>query len=211
MRRWLTPLVAFFLVVACGSSSVAAGPSAASVALQSSDLPSGMHKCDVSGDIQTFLNNIKSKDASTYSSTKAEWDSAQKAGATAAQVVFFADTAEHCTGVASSSSQLASTTYKLAVSFVIQFKDEASAVKGYNTEKIFGFSKDSLSTSGVPAMQGKDTGLGPNSVAITISVANQSFYVAAWQNKAFMVILVLLNTDSAASKKAALAVNGRIH
>jgi hypothetical protein len=211
MRRSLTPLVAFFLVVACGSSPVASGPTAASVALQSSDLPSGMHKCDVSGDIQSFLTKVKAKDQSSYDSTKAEWDSAQKAGATAGEVVFYADTADHCSSVTANTSQLGSTNYKLAVSFVVQFKDETTAAKAYNSESIFGFSKASLKTSGVPVVEGKDTGLSPNSLVLSVSLANQSFYVAVWQNKGFMVILVLLNVDSAASKKAAQAVNGRIH
>ena len=36
------------------------------------------------------------------------------------------------------------------------------------------------------------------------------YYVAVWQNKAFMVILAILNIDPAAAKKAALAENARI-
>jgi hypothetical protein len=43
-----------------------------------------------------------------------------------------------------------------------------------------------------------------------VSVATTSYYVAVWQNKAFMVILAILNIDPASAKKAALAENGRI-
>ena len=37
-----------------------------------------MHKCDLSGDIDSFLNKSKTKDPNTYTSTKTEWDSAKQ-------------------------------------------------------------------------------------------------------------------------------------
>ena len=57
---------------------------------------------------------------------------------------------------------------------------------------------------------GTDTGLSKNSVALTIAIGNQSFYVAVWQNKAFMVTLGVLNVDLTASKKIATNENSRI-
>ncbi len=60
-------------------------------------------------------------------------------------------------------------------------------------------------------VEGTATGLGPNSIVLTIAISNQTFYVAVWQDKEFMVILGLLNIDSAADKKIAQAENGRIH
>src|SRR5258708_37763549 len=73
-----------------------------------------------------------------------------------------------------------------------------------------GFSAAQLKTGGAPVVEGTNTGLTPNSIVLSISISTQSFYVAVWQNKAFMVILAILNIDSAASTKAALAENGRI-
>jgi hypothetical protein len=213
MRGILTAAVALLTVVACGSSPIAAalGPTVASVAIQASDLPKGMQKCDISGDVDSYLNRIKTADPSAYTSTSAEWAAAKKAGATAGEVVFFTDTAAHCKNVGSNVSTVPSTTYKLALNFVIQFKDEASAAKGYTTETIFGFSQAALTTAGAPAVVGMKTGLGANSVTLTISISTQSFYIAVWQNKAFMVILAVLNIDSLAGQKAAVAENGRIH
>lgn len=179
--------------------------------MQSSDLPSGMQKCDVSGDIDSYLNTMKTKDPSTYATTKAEWDAAKKNGATAGEVVFFADSATNCKSVSSSSSGVSSATYKLVVNFVLQFKDAASAAKGYTTESIMGFSQAALTTAGTAAVIGTKTGLGANSVTLTVHVSTQSFYIAVWQNKAFMSILAILNIDPAASQKAALAENARIH
>lgn len=205
-------LAALFMVGACGgSSTVALVVTPSSIAVRSSDLPNGMTKCDLSGDIATFLNKIKAKDPTSYDTTKKEWDDAQKVGATSAEIVFYAESVDKCSSVTSSTSQFGSSTDKLVVNFVIQFKDEASAAKGYTTESIFGLSTSSLKTGGLPVVEGKDTGLGTNSIVLTVSLANQSFYIAVWQKKSFMVILAVLNIDTATSKKIALAANGRIH
>ena len=212
MRVSLTALALLLTTVACGpiGSAGTPAPTAASVAVKSSDLPSGLHRCDLSGDINSYLKRIQTKDPSTYKTTSDGWAAAQKDGATAANVEFYTDSTDHCKSVEANGSQVGSATYKLVANFVIQFKDQASAEKGYKSDAIFGFSAASLKASQVPVVEGKDTGLGPNSIVLTIGIASQSFYVAVWQNKQFMVILVLLNVDTAAAKKAALAENGRI-
>jgi hypothetical protein len=200
------------MAAACGGtgSVLPTGPTAASVSVQPADLPSDMHKCDLSGDIDSFLNKSKTKDPNTYTSTKTEWDSAKQKGATAAYTAFYTDSAAHCASIESNTSDISSATYKLVVNFVIQFKDEASANKGYTSESIFGFSASSLKSGGAPVVEGTATGLTKNSIVLSISVANQAFYVAVWQNKTFMVILAVLNIDAATCKKVAQAENTRI-
>ncbi len=164
----------------------------------------------MSADIDSFLERAKTKDPATYAQTKNEWDAAKKQGATAAYTAFYTDTAAHCASLETSSSDITSATYKLVVNFVIQFKDEAAASKGYTSESIFGFSAASLKGGGVPVVEGTATGLSANSIVLSISAANQAYYVAVWQNKAFMVILAILNIDAATSKKVAVAENSRI-
>lgn len=200
------------IVVACGGSSPggAQGPTTASVAVQPGDLPSDMHKCDLSGDLDSFVAKLKAKDPNQSTTFQGYWDAAKKDGATAAYVTFYSDSAAHCTGIESSSSDIASATYKLVINFVIQFKDEASAAKGYTTDSFFGFSAASLKGGGAQVDEGVKTGLSANSVSLSINVANQSFYVAVWQSKSFMVILAVLNADQATGKKVALAENSRI-
>jgi hypothetical protein len=177
--------------------------------VQPDDLPAGMQKCSASGDIASFLHTAKTKDPTTYASTKKSWDDAQANGATAAYVDFITDSSAHCTSLESNTADVSAANYKLAINFVIQFKDAASAAKGYTSESIFGFSAASMQ-GGAPALQGNATGLSPNSIVLSVSVATTSYYVAVWQNKAFMVILAILNIDPASAKKAALAENGRI-
>jgi hypothetical protein len=200
------------VVVACGGSpsTSVTGPTASSVAVQTADLPTGMQKCDLSGDIDSFLNKSKTKDPNTYTSVKSEWDTAQKAGATAAYAAFYADSTAHCATIESNSADISTATYKLVINFVVQFKDEASAAKGYTTESIFGFSATQLKSGGAPVVEGTTTGLSANSIVLSASISNQSFYVAVWQNKTFMVILAMINIDAAGGKKVALAENSRI-
>jgi hypothetical protein len=127
-------------------------------------------------------------------------------------VVFYSDKTADCANIQNSSNgDLASATYPLVINFVIQFKDQTTAAKGYTTESIFGFSESTISsTGGTGVVKGAATGLTANSITLTIAIGNQSFYVAVWQNKTFMVILGVLNIDLAQSKKIATNENGRI-
>src|SRR5450759_5437740 len=152
LKRTISGLAVIGMVVACGGwpPRTVTGPTAAGISVQQGDLPAGMQKCGLSGDIDSFLNKSKTKDPNTYTSTKSEWDAAQKQGATAAYAAFFSDSTAHCTTLESNSSDISTATYKLVVNFVIQFKDEASASSGYTTEQIFGFSASSLKSVGAP-------------------------------------------------------------
>ena len=210
MRRWLV-LAVLVLVTACNQSS-AAVTGVADVSVQSGDLPKGVQKCSASGDIDSFLKAVKTKDPSTYSSTKSEWDKAKSHGATSAQVVFYTDSKAHCESITNSqNSDLASATYPIVINFVIKFKDQNSAEQGYTTESIFGFSESTISSSAAAGVtKGTDTGLGKNSITLLIAIANQSFFVAVWQNKTFMVILAVINIDTAQAKKIASNENSRI-
>jgi hypothetical protein len=185
-------------------------PNAASVAVQQADLPNGMVKCDVSGEMDAYLTQVQAKDPTHYTQVKQEWEDAKAKGATAGQVAVYADTTEHCANFKSNTSSITSATYKLVANFVIQFKDEASATNGYRSGGILGFNPTSLTNGGVPSTVGDQTGLGTNSIVVTLDVGGQNFYIAVWQKKKFMVILAVLNIDSATDAKVAAAENGRI-
>ena len=198
-------------VVACGgTSSQPSGPTVSSVAAQPGDLPNGMVKCDLSGPIDSFLAKEKTQDPTSYASINTEWSDAKKNGATAAFVAFYADSAAHCAAIKTNGSEIGTANYKLVVNFVIQFKDEKTAAKGYTSASIFGFSSSQLKQGGVPVVEGTATGLGSNSIVLSASVASQSYYIAVWQKQSFMVILAVLNIDSTGSKKVATAENARI-
>jgi len=96
------------------------------------------------------------------------------------------------------------------VPFVVQFKDETTAASGYTNGQIFGIDRAMLKANGAPVTEGSKTGLGPNSIALSTSILAQSFYIAVWQNKTFMVILGIINFDSATGQKVSDAENKRI-
>jgi hypothetical protein len=210
MVRTISTCVAVLTIAACGGSPLAKATTVSSVAVQPGDLPNGMHRCDQSGDIDTYLNFIKTKDPSTYSTTKTQWDAAKKNGAIAAQVVFYADTAANCASMASDVSSMITATYKVVVNYVIQFKDEATAAKGYTSGGIFGIDASKLKAGGSPVTEGTKTGLGANSTVLSQKVGNQAFYIAVWQGKPYMVVLGIINLDSGVGQKVADAEYKRI-
>src|SRR5258708_27614581 len=211
-------LAALIGIAACGGNSPASapqGPTAASVAVQPADLSSGLVKCDPSGDINKYISGEESSDPTTAKNTRNDWEEAQKNGATAAWVALYADSTAQCAVLKKTSTDnITATTHPLLVNFVIQFKDEKSASSGYKSpKKIFGVSATDLrsNTTGSQSVgEGTKTGLGANSIVLNTSVSNQSFYIAVWQNKAFMIFLAILNMDPAASKKVAASENSRI-
>lgn len=195
--------------VACGGSSTAAnGPTVSSVAVQKSDLPNGMVKCAISGDIEDFIKAEQSPDPNTSKSINDYWTDAKANGAKAAYAAIYTDSEDKCAAIKDPKTDVGTATYKLVVNFVVEFKDEKTATDAYNNKSIFGFSRSQLRSA--PTIEGTKTGLTANSIVLSQSIANQSFYIAEWQNKAFMVILAVLNIDPESSKKVSTAENSRI-
>ena len=210
MTRSLGSLLAVLMLAACSSQpGTTTAPTAASVAVQPADLPNTMHRCSISGDINTYIENLKAKDPATYTSTKSEWTDAQSKGATATQVSFYTDSDANCANVASTVANLSAAAYPLVVNFSVQFKDEASAANGYTNGQIFGIDSAMLKANGA-VVEGTKTGLGANSIVLNTTILSQAFYIAVWQNKAFMVILGIINLDAATGQKVAAAENKRI-
>src|SRR5258706_6143874 len=158
MTRSLASLMTVMLVAACSSQpGASAAPTAGSVAVQPGDVPSTMHRCSISGDINTYIENLKTKDPPTYTSTKNEWTDAQSKGATATQVTFYTDSDANCANVASTVANLSAAAYPLVVNFSVQFKDEASAASGYTNGQIFGIDRTILKANGTAGVEGNKT------------------------------------------------------
>jgi hypothetical protein len=208
LRAWPVAMCAALFVVACGGSNSQAGPTVSSVAVQPGDLPGGMVRCAISGDIEDFIKAEQSPDPNTSKSISAYWDDAKKNGAKSAYAAIYTDSEARCAAIKNPETDVGTATYKLVVNFVVQFKDEKTAVDAYSDKSVFGFSRSQLRSA--PVIEGTKTGLTANSIVLSQSIASQSFYVAEWQNKTFMVILAVLNIDPEASKKVSTAENGRI-
>jgi hypothetical protein len=197
-------------LTACGGSSTAGGSNLADVAVQTRDMPAGMVRCDLSGDIASFTAKEKAADQVTYATVKSDWDAAQKNGAAAAYIALYTDTTAHCAELKTTGGNPAAATYKLVVNFVIQFKDEATAAAVYSTGTFFHYSVADLRSGGQTVIEGTATGLTSNSIVRNAYLASQTWFIALWQNGAFLVVLAILNFDPASSQKAAVAENSRI-
>jgi len=210
MPRALIAAALALALAACGGSAASQGATVSSVSVQQGDLPSGMVKCDLTGDIASFIKSEQGPDPTTAESMKTEWDAAKSRGAKDGYAAVYTDSSSHCAGIKTSGADIGAATYKLVVNFVVQFKDEKSAADGYTSESILNFSASNLKKSGAPVIEGSNTGLSSNSITLTQPIGSQLFYIAVWQSKAFMVILAVLNLDAAAAKKVATSENGRI-
>jgi len=208
-RTWPAALAAALVAIACGGSGPPpSGPSVSSVAVQQSDLPNNMVRCPISGSIEDFIKAEQSPDPNTSKSVAAYWDDAKTNGAKSAYAAIYTESDARCAAIKNPETDIGTATYKLVVNFVIQFKDEKTAVDAYMNKSIFGFSSQQLRNA--PTIEGTKTGLTANSIVLNQSLGTQSFYIAEWQNKAFMVILAVLNIDPVSSKKVSTAENGRI-
>jgi len=203
-------IAAALTVCACSGSSSVLGPSAANVAVQPGDLPSGMVKCDLTGDIDTFIKAEASPDPATSKTMATRWQDAKSKGATAGYTAVYTDSSEHCSGIKSTGSDIGAATYKLVLNFVVQYKDEKSAATGYTSDTTVGFRPSDLKSGSASFVEGTKTGLTANSITLTQPFDKQLFYIAVWQNKSFVVSLAVLNLDAAAAKSVATSENGRI-
>jgi hypothetical protein len=211
--RSICAALVLLLAAACGggsSGSQPQGPNALSVSVQPGDVPKSLVKCDLSGDIATVVSREATPDPSTSQTFQKDWQEAQSKGAKDGYAAFYASSTTNCAAIKSSSTNVGTASYPLLVNFVVMFKDEKSASDVYTTGTLFNFSASTLKKEGAPVTEGTNTGLGANSVVLSASIGDQSFYVAEWQHKAFVIILVVLNLDAAASKKVATAEDSRI-
>ncbi len=209
LKAWPLVVACGLCVVACaGPSNAGQGTTVSTVAVQPSDLPGGMVRCNLSGNIEDFIKAEQSPDPNTSKSVSGYWQDAQTSGAKAAYTAIYSDSQTRCAAIKDPSTDVGTATYKLVVNFVVQFKDEKTAADAYTNKSIFGFSPAQLRSA--PTIEGSKTGLTANSIVLNQSIASQSFYIAEWQNKAFMVILAVLNIDPEASKKVSTAENSRI-
>ena len=208
-------LLCALALAACGGSSGGGGggtttheTSAETVASSSSDF-SGLAKCPESGTWDNYLKAEQTKDPSQYASDKSDWDGLKAAGANDSYIAVYSASSSGCGsfGAAAPSGMVVNI-------YAIRFKDSASASDNFKTNsKTFHLSDSDLQniqSAGGKVAQGDATGLGTNSIAVSLSIAGTSFYIAFWQKNKFEVAMIAYNIPVADAEAAAKKVNGRI-
>jgi hypothetical protein len=178
-------------------------PSAKSVAYDTNDLP-GLQTCPESGSGDHYLTSEQTNNPDQYSADKPEFDAWRSAGANDIYVVVYANAASGC-GVISPTTPDG----KLAQVLTIRFYDASAAATSFNTFKSQAEQKGSSTTASGSVLQGSATGLGDNSVVVSIDLVITT-YIAVWQNKAFEVLLFVYGLTESESSTAAAKINSRI-
>lgn len=213
----MSRLAAFATVlalVACGGSSGGGGggapqqTSAETVASSTSDFP-GMTKCPESGSWDSYLKAEQAADPTQYASDSSDWTSLKAAGANDSYVAVYADSSSGCGHFGSDTPS-----GKMVDVYAVRFKDASSAADNFKTNsKQFHLSDSdlqSIQAAGGKVAQGDDTGLGSYSIAVSLSVAGMSFYIAFWQKSKFEVAMIVYNIPATDGEAAAKKINGRI-
>jgi hypothetical protein len=238
MNRFLIVTCAVVLTACGGGSSGGVNlpgqgpPSAQAVAASDSDF-SGMHKCPESGTWDSYLKAEQTKNPTQYdtdkksgtwdSYLKAEqtknptqydtdkksWDDLKAAGADDSYIAVYAQTTSDCGQFAAGTPSS-----KVAYVYAIRFKDTTSASTNFKTNsKAFHLSDSdvvNLKAAGGIVQQGAATGLGDNSVVVSIAFGGTTVYVAFWQKKQFEVALVSFNLPIADGPTVTAKISGRI-
>jgi hypothetical protein len=212
MARLLAGLVLMLTVAAC--QPVAAHPkpaSAQSIALQPGDV-SGLQRCDGSGSVQTVLREEQTNNPIGYNQNATEWEQWKTQGATEAYLAAYGRTSADCDALSTAGAGAPSG--GLMAGLVVKFKNPAIAARTYQAgSTLLGFGPRDITfirLVGGGVMTGANTGLGPQSVIGTGSVAGTSYYFAFWQNKVVDSFFIAYDLSSADAQGAARSVNQRM-
>jgi hypothetical protein len=198
------------LAAACTSPFAgAAGPTPQSVAVQKSDVPSGLQSCAESGEINSYLQKVKARSESTYAQVNDQWQKEKSAGAQAGWVQVYADSADECTALSTGRSPQSNNPPRIVLNYVVQFKDDTSASKDFSAE-VLGLNPADIQRQGGTVVRGKGTGLGDNSTTGSISLFGLQLEFAVWQKKAFFVAVIAVGLTDVEAKKVYSNINGRI-
>lgn len=213
MRIRLLVAVSALALAACGGGSgpsigVSGPPSAQTVASNGSDF-NGLQKCPESGSWDTYLKAEQTKDPTQYQTDKSDWDSMKSAGANDSYIAVYAANTSDCGQFGGGNP-----TGKVAYVFAIRFKDSSSASSNFKSNsKSFHLSDSDVSNlkaAGGTVQQGSATGLGDNSIVVSIDFAGSSVYIAFWQKKEFEVAEITFDVPSADSAAVTTKINNRI-
>lgn len=186
------------------ASGVALGPpSAKSVAHDPSDFPR-LRTCPESGSADHYLTAEQSANPDQYAADKPEFDGWRSAGASDIYVVVYANAASGC-GVTTPHTADGLLAHILA----IEFKDASTAASSFMAQQLQFQQKGSGTTAFGSVQQGSATGLGENSVVVSLDLVITTYF-ALWQNKAFEIWLFAYGLTESQAATGAAKINRRI-
>ena len=198
-------------VLGCGPAAHPKPSTAQSIALQPGDVY-GLQRCSGSGDLQTVLKEEKLNNPVGYSQNATEWEQWKTQGATEAYFAAYGRTSADCDALSTLGAGAPSG--GLMAGLVVKFKDQAIAARTYRAgSTLLGFGPKDITfikLVGGGVMTGAGTGLGPQSVIGSGSVAGSSYFFAFWQTKVVDSFFIAYDLPSADAEVAARSVNQRM-
>jgi hypothetical protein len=211
MARILLSLMVALTLVGCQQAAQPQHVSAQSIALQPGDV-SGLQRCDGSGDLPTVLREERSSNPIGYSQNATEWEQWKTQGAIEAYFAAYGRTSADCSSLTTLGAGAPSG--GLMAALVVKFKDPAVAARTYRAgSTLLGFGPKDITFIrfvGGGVLTGAVTGLGPQSVIGSGSVADATYYFAFWQNKMVDSFFIAYDLPAAEAEGATKRVNQRI-
>lgn len=191
------------LAVACTAPGGVGGPGPGDVVLRQTDVPNGFLHCSYSGPIADYLQRMRAVDSQAAQLADASWAAARPLGAQAASVAGYGAAGDACkVGVGRSTGQSVAT-------LVVQAKDSNAAIAIYQ-HGLLGFT----TPPGQPEQQnlvvGAATALGQYAWTLRLDAPAPGIYVACWQDRTFVTLLVAVGLPSETAHQMALRVDQRV-
>ncbi|MGH7775834.1 MAG: hypothetical protein ACREPI_01470 [Candidatus Dormibacterales bacterium] len=191
-------------LLGCSGSLPFQGPSTSSVSLRAADLPGGLTRCPGSGDVGAYLAQVKKASKAAFSTALSEWNSLRSLGATGADVEVFSSDRPACSGTLGNASSSAA----IAISYVVQYKDDASASRSFGQGFLQLAPKSGQQAQGLS--EGSATGLGHDSWSYTQTLQGKPIFLAYWHQHSFTAFVGVANMSPSSGQKAAADMNGRL-
>ena len=196
------------------TATVTPGPATPErVAVQPGDLSPRFHRCDFSGDVDSYIAAFKEVNPSTYQSLTQTWRQLQAAGATGGYFAVYGDADVACNDVLGKATDHDESLHDdpkghptTVWSFVARYRDAEAAAAAYRAD-VFG--QTHLKDQAFEVVEGEPTGLGPNSTVGT-NQADAPVRQAVWQNTDFTVFYGSENLQPLDSERVTSAIDGRI-
>ena len=178
------------------------------MARNDADFP-GLHRCQQSGSFDSYLKAEQPDNSDQYQTDQKVWDDLRTARADDGYVAAYAADNAAC-----STYVYGKVLDEVGYVFAIRFKDTSSAAASYKAELTpFHLSDEdtaSIKAVGGTVQQGSATGLGDNSTVVSFDLGF-TIYVALWQSKEFLVVVLLDNVSASTGASATTRINSRVH
>lgn len=178
------------------------------VALQASDLPSELQRCDYSAPIAAYIENVDRLSSGASASIAETWTALKATGAVEGYIAVFAETPAACERwITGKDGSYVIGGSRVVSTVVIRFNGPAEADASYRADV---FKQSTLKEQpGLRVLAGTATGLSPNSVIGAAEETQPSVHRAVWQQGAFNLFFNSRNLTRAEFTAAIASENRR--